>query len=609
MPGAARAPAALAAQTKVPLMHHIGPIAGVAAQGGPVTTASPVTTAGPVTRAGYVATAGYDNRLILWDAAERRAIARANHDHLANACAFSHDGTRLVSASSDGTARIWSVPDLRLLAVMAGHGDDVDMARFSPDDALIATCALDRVVRVFTSAGVPLQAMVGHTGNVLALAWIDARRFVTSSVDGTLRTWCALTGECLAVADLGMRSDCVAMAADGRILAGDDAGRIAVIAPGAPPQFVPGHDAGVKTLVLAADGRSLVSLGYDRTLVVWDLAPGALPVETARTELPAEIWARTAAVCGDGRIATGTFGGTYALFDPATGQWDMAGAVAGEAINALAIDAELRLTIGDAGTLRIDGEASGGPGHLCNFLAVAEGHPLTGGHLGQLCDAISGQVFYRHPAPLNCAATFARGGVPHLAVGTYTGEVLVFAVAGPIPVLVRTLAVHAHAVKSLAIGRLMAGEDLLMSVCADGTIAWHRIADLSETRRIERAHTRIGNAACALGAAGFASVGRDRMLRLWLPGREVAVETPHPASVKCVAASPCGRWIASGSYAGTIVLFDRAAMAFAPLQRRGKAGISALGWDTRAGGFLAADYAGAVHDIALPRAERQRAAA
>ena len=116
-------------------MHHVGPIAGVCAH------------------ENWVATAGYDNRLILWDAASRRPLARAAHDHLVNACDFSHDGRWLVSASSDCSARVWSLPDLLLQAVLAGHDDDVDMARFSPDDTLIATCALDRMVRVFARDG------------------------------------------------------------------------------------------------------------------------------------------------------------------------------------------------------------------------------------------------------------------------------------------------------------------------------------------------------------------------------------------------------------------------------------------------------------------------
>ena len=567
-------------------MLHLGPIAGVAAQDR------------------WVATAGYDNRLILWDAATRAPLARANHDHLVNACAFSHDGQWLVSASSDYSARLWSLPDLRLHAVLGGHGDDVDMARFSPDDQLIATCALDRIVRVFARNGQCLHAMAGHTGNVLALAWIDAARFVTTSVDGTLREWDARTGTCLRIIAIGIRTDCLCIASGGQIIAGDDAGRIAQIMPGEEPQFTQAHQSGIKTLVLADDGRRIVTLGYDRAIAVWDLpADGALAL-VAREALPALIWARTAAVCADGRIAAGTFGGTYALFDPASATWDMAGVAAGPAINAITeIDGNV-LTIGDAGLVLCEGDEVAAMGSPCNFITEANGRLFTGGHLGELYDGETGAVVHSHHAPLNCALAFTRGHIEHLAVGTYTGEILIFACLGQ-PRLIATLSPHTNAIKSLA-----ASGGVLFSVCANTDIAWHDTANWSELRRIPRAHTRIANAACALGDAAptpdsppsFASVGRDKMLRLWLPQGEICVETPHPNSVKCIAASPDGRLIASGSYGGTVAIFDRATMTFAPMRRIAKAGISALCWSSAQGAFLAADYAGATHTIALNEA-------
>ena len=563
-------------------MQHTGPIAGLAAHGP------------------YVATAGYDNRLILWDAETRVAIARATHDHLVNACDFSHDGRWLVSASSDYTARVWSLPDLRLSAVLTGHDDDVDMARFSPDDSRIATCALDRMVRIFSADGRCLHAMAGHTGNVLSLAWIDARRVITTSVDGTLREWDADTGTCLRVTTLGMRSDCVEVAPSGRLYAGDDLGRIAVLADGDEPAFEPAHAAGIKKLVLADDGQLLVTLGYDRAIAVWRLRADGLPEAVARSEVPASIWARAAAVCADGRIAVGSFGGTYALFDPENGSWDMTGVAAGAAINAMIEQDRTIWTIGDAGVLRADGDAVGGPGSLCNFLVDASGRLFTGGHLGELYDARTGQILHRHHSPLNCAAGFTRGGIAHLAVGSYTGEILIFAVATGLLRLVRTLRPYDNAVKGLA-----AAGDMLFSVCANTDIAWHDTRDGREMRRITRAHSRIANACCALGGdgfatPGFASVGRDRMLRLWLPAGDVAVATPHPNSVKCMAASPCGRWIASGSYGGTGAVFDRDTARFLPMRRISKAGISALCWSGREVGFVAADYAGATHRLVIP---------
>ena len=52
-----------------------------------------------------------------------------------------------------------------------------------------------------------------------------------------------------------------------------------------------------------------------------------------------------------------------------------------------------------------------------------------------------------------------------------------------------------------------------------------------------------------------------------------------------------------------MVIFDRADNSFAPMQRISKAGIAALCWSTRAGAFVAADYAGALHIVALPVAD------
>ena len=104
-------------------MKHFGPISGIACH-----------------PSGFVATAGYDNQVVLWDASTRKALARGLHDHLANQCAFIPDGRHVISSSSDYSARLWSVPDMRLAAVFDGHTDDIEMTAIHPDGTRVATC-------------------------------------------------------------------------------------------------------------------------------------------------------------------------------------------------------------------------------------------------------------------------------------------------------------------------------------------------------------------------------------------------------------------------------------------------------------------------------------
>lgn len=563
------------------MIAHRAPISGVAAHGGRL-----------------IATAGYDNQVVLWDAAERIALGRAYHDHLANQLAFSPDGTRLVSASSDYTARLWSVPDLKLLAVLADHDDDVEMAAFHPSAPLVATASRDHAVRLFDFTGALKARLAGHAADVISLAWsADGGALVSSSDDGTIKRWSLADAALLEDIDLGgVETDTVALDGAGTIYAGNDEGAILVIR-GDRRTRIEAHAAGVKRLVYEPRENLLVSLSYDRTMRIWtprgSQADGLTPV--AGATLPAAVWARSCAFLDGGTLIFATFGSCYAVYDLAADRWDLDGVGPTEGVNAVAIWNGARATIGDAGLLKIAGRPAGGPGSLCNFLIAFAGRLVTGGQMGAVMDAHSGAVLHRHSSPLNCAAVFARGGVPHLIVGAYTGEGLVFAEDGGGALQqVATLACHANAVKSVA-----ASADRLFTVSADAGAAWFAVEDLSETGRVERAHGRIANGCAALPDGRFASVSRDRMLRIWRgPDSAVeAVETPHDHSIKCVAASADGRWIACGAYDGKVALYDAGRRRWAAVRRPTAAGVSSLCYEAASGCFLAGSYDGQVYEI------------
>ncbi|MDI6410429.1 WD40 repeat domain-containing protein [Streptomyces albus] len=557
------------------MIQHRGPISGIAAW-----------------QDRYVATAGYDNQVICWAQDTGESLSRSLHDHLANQCTFSPDGRYLLTSSSDYTARMWTVPDLRLVAVFDDQEDDVEMSVFHPSKELIATASRDHRVRAYDFTGRLVRTFTGHTADVISVEWAkDADELISSSDDGTIKRWSLETGELLSDLDMnGVETDTIAISASGVIFAGNDDGQIIVVDSGSR-EVLPAHDAGIKRLVLDNSRGLLVSLSYDRTMRLWDVSrPRPEPVNT--TALPDDVWPRSCAFAGGSRLVFATFGATYRGYDYASRVWDSAPVPATGGVNAVLPEPAAVLTVGDAGTVRRDGAHVADTGSLCNFLTPLGGLVLTGGQLGKVFDALTGKELYQHRSPLNCGAVFEHDGAPHAVVGAYTGEGLVFRLTADGALQhVTDLPLHTNAVKGVAVSG-----DVIFSVAADSSATWYRASTLEMIATVEEAHGKIANGCAGLGDGWFASVSRDLKLRIWDPdGKVTTLETPHTHSIKCVAASQDGRLIATGSYNGRVAVHDRETGTWSSVQRPTAAGISALAYDPRQKAFLAASYDGQVY--------------
>ena len=100
------------------------------------------------------------------DLRERLVLSR---DNAVLSAAFGPDGTRIVTASGDRTARVWdSATGQPIGEPLRGHESPVRSAAFSPDGKRIVTASWDKTARIWdATTGRPIgEPLRGHDGSV-----------------------------------------------------------------------------------------------------------------------------------------------------------------------------------------------------------------------------------------------------------------------------------------------------------------------------------------------------------------------------------------------------------------------------------------------------------
>jgi WD40 repeat protein/serine/threonine protein kinase len=238
------------------------------------------------------------------------------------AVSFSRDGRTVLTASTDGTARLWDVvqdrqgPSLRQRHVFR-HPRSVYAAAMSPDGRTVLTGGADGTARLWDVAtGKPIGKAMGHDGRVTAVAFSpDGRTALTGSADQTVRFWDAATGAPAAPGPLPHpdRVYAVAFSPDGRhVLTGSgDAkarrgeARLWEAATGRPVGLPLPHEGAVLAVAFSPDGKQVLTGSTDNTAQLWDAAAG-VPLGPPFRD---RAWVKAVAFHPDGRtVLTGGYG-------------------------------------------------------------------------------------------------------------------------------------------------------------------------------------------------------------------------------------------------------------------------------------------------------------
>jgi WD40 repeat protein/DNA-binding SARP family transcriptional activator/tRNA A-37 threonylcarbamoyl transferase component Bud32 len=161
-----------------------------------------------------IATASDDLTAKIWDAANGRELFTLEghvsgtttsppHEGVVKV-AFHPAGPFVATAGADGTVKIWSTDDGRLLFDVLAHPDSavIDLA-FNFDGSRLATGAFDGTTKVWRVSDDPqgisleeLYTLIGHTSGVYGVAFTpDGSRLVTAGEDGTAKVWDAASGQ------------------------------------------------------------------------------------------------------------------------------------------------------------------------------------------------------------------------------------------------------------------------------------------------------------------------------------------------------------------------------------------------------------------------------
>ena len=288
-------------------------------------------------RTGDVRSSSTSDPTRTWVALTGEVLVVLRHESSVASAAWSPDGTRIVTASQDGKAHVWSTATGEEILELTGHARSVRSAAWAPDGTRIVTASWDQTARVWDAAtGKELRKLEGpgilrrhpsgcpvfYPWGAVSAAWsCDGTRIVTTSSSWTAEVWDTATYAMLGTLE-GHEGQVhsAAWSPDGKrivTVSEDKSARVWDTATHSILRKLEGHTKSVTSAAWDPDGKRIVTASEDNTARVWDAATYTMihKLEGHMEKITSVAWSP------DGtRIVTASADKSARVWDAATGK-------------------------------------------------------------------------------------------------------------------------------------------------------------------------------------------------------------------------------------------------------------------------------------------------
>ncbi len=483
-------------------------------------------------------TAGYDGSARLWDVANGMLLKTyKGHTWWVWDAKFSPKEDRIVTASQDGTAILWETETAKAGPPFTGHEGPIYSAAFSADGAVIATGGYDRRVLIWNPSDVrpydfkklaskegsviqppKFKALDGHSGPVRSVEFSrDGLQLISGSTDNTVKLWSTDAGQIVK----SFRGH------DGAVRAAVFAEADQVVLSASGDNHIKKWNIGQYEEVRVLQG--VVMEGHQDAILAAGFSPDGKQVVTASRDQTARTWdaktGRTLKVFTEGH----SFLASSAVYSP-DGKW----------LITAAVDNTVRVWDADAGTQFAVLEHTG----RAAAIAISKDGKwlLTGADdkTAKLWDITTGKLAFALPAHRNEVTAVAFSQDNKLAVtGDARGRVAVWDLQTK--QLLNELNGHA---KLRITGAVFVDETRLLTSCADNTVAQWNVKTGQEERALILKHPDgVASMQVRPGTHQLVTACLDKKARVWDldTAKEIAV-LDGLKSLNSVAVDEQGVW-------------------------------------------------------------------